>query len=147
MRSNTRVLRSAAVVLILAGSALAADAQERTGGLGHAVPQGTTLSSPFLGGVPYGEATAAPVRLSLREAVDQGLAHNLGVLLQEQGLESARGSLTRIGAADARALERGDALAERAVCPWELCSIAVRCAAASLAVPTGELKKQVVLTR
>ena len=92
MRCNTRVLSSAAVVLTLTGSALAADAQERTGGMGHAAPQGTTSSSPFLGGVPYGEATAAPVRLSLREAVDQGLAHNLGVLLQEQGLESARGS-------------------------------------------------------
>ena len=93
MRCNTRVLSSAAVVLTLTGSALAADAQERTGGMGHAAPQGTTSSSPFLGGVPYrGSNKAAPVRLSLREAVDQGLAHNLGVLLQEQGLESARGS-------------------------------------------------------
>ena len=92
MSCNTRVLSTAALVLMLTGTgALGAGAQERTGGTGHA-PQGATAPSPFLGGVPHGEATATPMPLSLREAVDQGLLHNLGVLLQEQGLESARGS-------------------------------------------------------
>jgi len=42
--------------------------------------------------VPHGEASPDPLALSLREAIDRGLANNLGVLLQEQGLETARGS-------------------------------------------------------
>jgi outer membrane protein TolC len=93
MRCNTRLLRTAAAVLMFTGAgARAAAAQESPGGLGHTAPQQTTPSSPFLGGVPHGEATATPRPLGLREAIDQGLAHNLGVLLQEQGLETARGS-------------------------------------------------------
>jgi outer membrane protein TolC len=49
-------------------------------------------SSPFLGGVPTGEATPGALPLSIEDAVARGLEHNLGVLLQEEGVESARGS-------------------------------------------------------
>ena len=52
----------------------------------------TDPSSLFLGGVPHGELSPDPVPLGLRDAIDRGLEHNLGVLLQEQGLVSARGS-------------------------------------------------------
>jgi hypothetical protein len=49
-------------------------------------------SSPFLGGVPTGEISATPVALSLRNAIARGLQHNLGILLQEQALTTARAS-------------------------------------------------------
>ena len=80
-------------VVSVAG-ALPARAQELGGAMSHTAPQRTApqATSPFLGGVPHGEASPDPLALSLREAIDRGLANNLGVLLQEQGLETARGS-------------------------------------------------------
>lgn len=47
-------------------------------------------SSPFNGGVPAGTATAAPIRLTIVDAVTRALQHNLGVLLAEQ-TSSGRG--------------------------------------------------------
>ncbi len=91
MRCNTRVLRTAVVLLLLARPA-ASYGQAQEPSAGGQVPRRTDPSSPFLGGVPHGEATATPLPLTLRDAIDQGLAHNLGVLLQEQGLEAAHGS-------------------------------------------------------
>jgi outer membrane protein TolC len=48
-------------------------------------------SNPFLGGVPHGEATGAPLPLTLKDALDRGLKNNLGVLLQEDSVTAARG--------------------------------------------------------
>jgi outer membrane protein TolC len=48
--------------------------------------------SPFLGGVPEGTATTEVLPLSLAEAIDLGLRHNLGLLLSEQGVRSADGA-------------------------------------------------------
>jgi len=81
------VLVSAAV----AGGPTRADAQAVTPHPGSAAPS-IDPSSPYLGGVPTGEATPGALPLSLKDAIGRGLEHNLGVLLQEQGLESARGS-------------------------------------------------------
>jgi outer membrane protein TolC len=94
MRFHVRSVPSLAIALMLTCCAsLSADAQELPADVsGHALRQGTGAGNPFLGGVPQGEATSTPMPLGLREAIDRGLAHNLGVLLQEQGLESARGS-------------------------------------------------------
>ena len=48
-------------------------------------------SSPFLGSVPpKGEVTSQPVPLSLKDAVERALQHNLGLLLQEQTSEIAK---------------------------------------------------------
>src|SRR5829696_913991 len=94
MRFHVRSVPSLAIALVLTGCvSLGADAQELPADVsGHALRQGTGAGNPFLGGVPQGEVTSTPMPLGLREAIDRGLAHNLGVLLQEQGLESARGS-------------------------------------------------------
>lgn len=63
-------------------------------------PASTTLairtqpggSSPFLGGVPSGTATAQPVALTLFDAVKRALEHNLGVLNAEENLGRAQGA-------------------------------------------------------
>jgi outer membrane protein TolC len=44
------------------------------------------------GSVPQGTAVAAVLPLSLHDAVERGLAHNLRLLLAEQGVRSARGA-------------------------------------------------------
>lgn len=47
--------------------------------------------NPFFGGVPSGQVSAQPLSLSLMDAVQRGLEHNLGVLLSEQGKKAAQG--------------------------------------------------------
>ena len=39
--------------------------------------------------------TSAPLQLSLSEAIDRGLTHNLGMIAAEQQIESARGARLR----------------------------------------------------
>lgn len=53
-------------------------------------------SSPFLGSVPpKGDVTSQPLPLTLKDAVERALQHNLGLLLQEQTAEVARGERWR----------------------------------------------------
>jgi len=52
-------------------------------------------SSPFFGSVPKGAATAEPLPLSVKDAVQRALQNNLGLLLQEESEESARGARWR----------------------------------------------------
>src|SRR5580704_2125834 len=49
----------------------------------------------FQGSVPMGVASATPLSLTLREAIDRGLKTNLGLLLSGQVSESARGERLR----------------------------------------------------
>src|SRR4051812_10144910 len=44
------------------------------------------------GGVPSGTASADPLPLGLRDAVERGLQHNLALILAEQGIRHARGA-------------------------------------------------------
>jgi outer membrane protein TolC len=48
-------------------------------------------SSPFFGSVPKAAATSEPIRLSVKDAVQRALEHNLGLLLQEEAAGTARG--------------------------------------------------------
>ena len=48
--------------------------------------------NPFLGGVPSGTASAAPISLSIGDAITRALEHNLGVLTSEQTADHARGA-------------------------------------------------------
>lgn len=48
-------------------------------------------SSPFLGGVPSGTVTTAPIPLTVTQVIFRALDHNLGVLLAEQNTAAARG--------------------------------------------------------
>jgi outer membrane protein TolC len=53
-------------------------------------------NSPFLGSVvPKGDVTSQPLPVSLKDAVERALQHNLGLLLQEQTAEVARGERWR----------------------------------------------------
>jgi len=56
---------------------------------------GPPSTSPFLGSVPKGEVTSQPLQLSLKDAVQRALENNLGLLLQEQTAEIARGARWR----------------------------------------------------
>jgi outer membrane protein TolC len=53
------------------------------------------VGSPFQGGVPAGERSDRPITLTLVNAVERGLAHNLGVLAQEQDVRAAEGARWR----------------------------------------------------
>lgn len=57
-----------------------------------ALAQTSGLPAVFQGGVPSGERTAQPLTLTLGDAVQRGLEHNLGVLLEEQRVQSAEGA-------------------------------------------------------
>lgn len=46
--------------------------------------------SPFSGSVPTAKVSAEPVKLTILNAIDLGLKHNLGLILSTQGGESAR---------------------------------------------------------
>ncbi|HET7617499.1 MAG TPA: TolC family protein [Vicinamibacterales bacterium] len=55
--------------------------------------------SPFLGSRPSGTPTTQPLPLSLKDAVDRALDHNLGLLIQEEAVQHARGARWRALAA------------------------------------------------
>ncbi len=48
-------------------------------------------ASPFMGGVPMGTATTEPLAISILDAINRSLEHNLGLLLSEQGVGRANG--------------------------------------------------------
>ena len=50
----------------------------------------TLSQNPYLGGVPSGKLSAAPVELSLEDAVNLGLRHNLGGVLATDVVSGAR---------------------------------------------------------
>ena len=80
------VFAALAVVLMLGTGAPAVSAQERPG---VPVPAPT---SPFWGGVPTGTLSAQPIPLSLYDALQRALAHNLGVLAAEEAVDRATGA-------------------------------------------------------
>src|SRR5208282_3528107 len=49
----------------------------------------------FSGSIPLGKATAEPLELSLKEAIERGLKQNLGALLSSYGVGAARGDKWR----------------------------------------------------
>lgn len=99
-----RNLIAAAVIFVLAsgiaaGQVTGATVQPSTGtGLGPRTQLATPSLSisdqqnPFLGGVPTGQVTAGPVRLTLQDAIQRGLKYNLGLYLTNQGTIQARGA-------------------------------------------------------
>ncbi len=80
------VLVALAVPAVLAGGGLAARAQSGAPGAAGRTP------SDFAGGVTEGQASDTPLALSLDEAIERGLQHNLGLLLAGAGETAARGA-------------------------------------------------------
>jgi outer membrane protein TolC len=61
--------------------------------------QAGTPQNPFLGSVPTGQATATPLPLSLKDALDRALKYNLGVIESGQATRAARAA--RLGSLSA----------------------------------------------
>ena len=60
--------------------------------LGVSLAQEARAQDVFLGGVPREGKTAGILRLSLADAIKNGLRYNLGVLVGDQSVEAARGA-------------------------------------------------------
>ncbi len=92
MTQNTRLdatnlPHGCAVTLILMLSAVSSLVAQA----GPGAPNVAGVSqSPFLGSVPTGQATATPLPLTIRDAVDRALKYNLGVIESQQGSEATR---------------------------------------------------------
>jgi outer membrane protein TolC len=54
--------------------------------------QTSPFPNPFLGGVPSGTATSGAIAVSIADAINRALEHNLGVLTSEEASERARGA-------------------------------------------------------
>ena len=52
-------------------------------------------TSPFMGGVPSGTATTEPIAVSILDAINRALEHNLGALLAENSVGRADGARIR----------------------------------------------------
>lgn len=83
----TRTILAGALAAALAAAPAAARAQEPGGHL--------ALPRAFTGSVPQGTATAEPLPLTVKDAVDRALQHNLGLLLQEEEVKTAHGARWR----------------------------------------------------
>jgi outer membrane protein TolC len=59
------------------------------------VPVVGTPQSPFLGSVPTGQATAAPLALSLKDALTRAVKYNLGAIEADQDTRAAHASRLR----------------------------------------------------
>jgi outer membrane protein TolC len=64
-------------------------------GAGDTYTRDSQLQSPYLGGVPTGQASPTPLSLSLEDAVARGLRQNLGGLLSTDAVSGARGERWR----------------------------------------------------
>lgn len=63
--------------------------------LGGATASAQTAAGPFGGSVVQGAVSADVLPLTLADAIERGLTHNLGLMAVEQQVESARGSRLR----------------------------------------------------
>jgi len=80
----------AALLLLAAAAVPAARAQTPTTGSATRTQPGLP-GSPFLGGVPSGEVTPQPIRLTLLDTLRRALDQNLGILNAEEAVGRARG--------------------------------------------------------
>ncbi|HEX8924328.1 MAG TPA: TolC family protein [Terriglobales bacterium] len=78
---------------LLCGSALSAvlvcGAMAQTAGGGLSVQDLSGGQNPLLGSVPQGQVSAEPVKLTILDALDRGLKYNLGIILTQQGTNTA----------------------------------------------------------
>ena len=96
---------SVSFLLLLLGrpvgaAALGPEAQaprvQQPGGTVQVAPTAGLLQDPAYGGIPTGQATDTPIRLSLSEAIARGLKYNLAGLLGEEGIRLAEADKRRI---------------------------------------------------
>ncbi|MGE5246185.1 MAG: TolC family protein [Betaproteobacteria bacterium] len=91
------VLPAIGLAAALACPAVPAAAQDQMPATSPVAVRPTPPSTnPFLGGVPSGQVTSQPVALSIADAINRALEHNLGVLTAEQDITSAAGARWRM---------------------------------------------------
>ena len=83
------VLLSLLLLLAVGAAPRPAAAQEQP------ARQPASNASPFFGGVPNGIATTEPITLSILDAINRALEHNLGLLMSENGVGRAEGTRKR----------------------------------------------------
>jgi outer membrane protein TolC len=98
-------IRCAWLAIIIVGLSINAFAQTRPGASRPAqagtddtatmTPAPTSGTNPFLGSVPIKTPSSTPIALTLPDAIQRGLDHNLGVLTLEQEVSRASGSRWR----------------------------------------------------
>ena len=88
----TFVLRAAAVVTFTSVVAVPAAHAQAPSASGASRPSLSLQASPFFGGVPSGPATSGEIHLTVVDAINRALEHNLGLLNAEEGVTRARGS-------------------------------------------------------
>ena len=89
---HPRLAPVVAVVIVLSIGAGVPPAALAPGAVSAPRPQLPDPNNPFLGGVPTGDRTNTALPLTLEDAIARGLENNLGVLLQEASVTSARGA-------------------------------------------------------
>lgn len=83
---HSRLSRSLFITVLIVGLAASAAAQSTIGLGGVQLPR----TSPFAGGIPSGTATAEPITLTVIQAIQRSLEHNLGLLLASQDTALAK---------------------------------------------------------
>jgi outer membrane protein TolC/AcrR family transcriptional regulator len=84
-------VRTNSVLAIVLGAALGIAAPA----LAQGEMQIGASTNPFMGSAPRGTATAETIPLSVKDAVERALQHNLGLLLQEEAVKTAHGARWR----------------------------------------------------
>ena len=79
-------------LMLVTGAAAAPPAAQAQSLSAPSRPRTPATTSPFMGGVPAGVATADTIPLSLGDALNRALEHNLGVLTSNDSIDAARGS-------------------------------------------------------
>lgn len=93
-----RVVHLGCFLVLLAAAAAAQVSPASTGAPsagGTSLPSLDTAHNPFLGSVPQGQVVPGVLPLSLSDALDRGLQHNLGLLLSGHDTQSAQGDRWR----------------------------------------------------
>ncbi len=81
-----------AATLLLMAAAVPASAQAPEPSTSTARSTTSLQTSPFLGGVPTGTATAQPIMITVVDAINRALEHNLGLLNAQESVAMAQGS-------------------------------------------------------
>jgi outer membrane protein TolC len=86
-------MRFLLIVFLLAATTASAQPRTTTSSTASGQPRTTaSISPPFLGGVPSGTLSAEPLSLTILDAINRSLQHNLGLLNTEEAVNHAQGT-------------------------------------------------------
>jgi outer membrane protein TolC len=85
-------MRFLLIVFLLAATTASAQPRTTTSTASGQPRTTTSISPPFLGGVPSGTLSAEPLSLTIIDAINRALQHNLGLLNTEEEVNHAQGT-------------------------------------------------------